>query len=203
MKKLLILVCAGLPMACVGTAYAQDAGMYNNSYISGSVGWAFMGSTDFSGSGNSGGFEDSTNFSVAAGRRITNDTRAELEFSYRDSDIDNTVAYRGEVESYSFMVNGYYDMPTEMTFRPYIMGGIGTVLQDADIDIQSTGMRLADDEDWTLAWQAGLGINLELMDNTELYAGYRYQGATDAEVDLVDIDYDSHEILAGFRFYFK
>lgn len=175
--------------------------MLDGSYIAGSLGWGFAGDAEFSGSGHSGGFEDDVNISVAAGYRVDEMIRSELEFTYRKSDIDNDNLYNGDATSYGMMINGYFIVPTDMTFQPYVMGGIGTILQDVEIGLNSGG-KIADDREWTIGWQIGAGVNLELMEQTELYTGYRYQGATDAEAGLIDYEHAVHEALIGVRYMF-
>lgn len=201
MKKILAMIVAGCVLVMPSAVSAQDSTMLDGSYIAGSLGWGFMGDAEFSGSGHNGGLEDDAVISVAAGYSVSDDLRSEVEFSYRNSDVDNNTLYNGDVKSYGLMLNGYYIMPTDMTFRPYVMGGIGTILQDADIGLNSGG-KIADDREWTIGWQLGTGVNLELMERTELYAGYRYQGATDAEAGVIDYEHAVHEALIGFRYMF-
>lgn len=201
MKKLWALILAGYVCAAPAPVFAQDREMLDGSYIAGSLGWGFAGDTEFSGNGHSGGVEDDINISVAAGYRVDEMIRSEFEFTYRKSDIDNNARYNGDVTSYGMMINGYFVIPTDMTFRPYVMGGIGTILHDAEIDLNAGG-KIADDREWTIGWQVGAGVNLELMEQTELYAGYRYQGATDAEAGLIDYEHAIHEALIGIRYMF-
>lgn len=195
MKKKTLLVVTTTLLSLPIMSYAQP--MDGSWYISGSGGWAMMGDTDFSTNSTSGSFHDATNISAAVGAHLDDNMRTEFELSYRNADIERR-NFNGDLSTWSLMANGYYDFGTGR-YKPYIMAGIGAV--DHVADISQSGNKIADDNDWVFGYQAGFGVNYDLSDQTVLFTGYRYQGSVDADPDNVDIDYNSHEILAGLRFY--
>lgn len=198
MNKLYLISGVALIAGLSAPAFAGTKMMSEDWYASASAGWDYMHGTDFSGGGAKGEFDNTTNFSGAVGKRLSDNVRTEFELSYKNADVDKA-GFGGDMSTWSLMANGYYDF-SDSGVRPYIMAGLGAV--DHVADITQGGTQLADDNDWVFGYQAGAGLNFGLSDKAELFTGYRYQGSVDADPGPVDIDYNSHEILGGLRYYF-
>jgi opacity protein-like surface antigen len=108
----------------------------------------------------------------------------------------------------SYMINAFYDIPTNTMFTPYIGGGIGY----ADVSLQRdpvAPLQNTDDEDEVAAWQAMIGLNFEEDPRslTQWHLGYRYFTTEDAEFDdgwggKTIIENDIHSVEAGVKFRF-
>lgn len=193
MKRTLLISTSALVLAA-GPVEAQDnLFQYGDTYISGSAGWSMMGETEASSGILSGDFDDTINLSVALGREMARNVRGELEVQYQKSDTDSGFI-DGDLDTWGFFANGYYDFDMNTMVEPYVMAGLGANIHDAEFNV-------ADDSDFNFAWQAGAGVNFDVTEQTQLFGGYRYQTSTDVEVGATDVDYERHELLVGLRYY--
>ena len=123
----------------------------------------------------------------------------------------------------SYMVNGYFDFPTEGPLKPYIGGGIGFATVSIDwvtpVFFFSSDP-VADDNDSGLAYQFSAGIGYEIDINPEINPttivvtlGYRYFAIEELQMMFASsspinpgspftIEYQSHEFLIGARVLF-
>ena len=76
-------------------------------------------------------------------------------------------------------------------FTPYLGGGLGW----ANVEFDDG----AKDDDNVFAYQVGGGLALEMMPLVTFDLGYRYFGTADPNIFGADVDYDSHNIMAGVR----
>jgi opacity protein-like surface antigen len=139
--------------------------------------------------------------------------RLDAEVTYRDNDIDQIgFPADGSTSALSYMVNGYFDIPTHMIIKPYVGGGIGyaTVsIDNANIPgIPPFPAPIADDSDSVLAYQLSAGIGFEISRATTLSLGYRYFATDDPEMidasgAAFSTQYQSHEFTLGVRFLFN
>jgi opacity protein-like surface antigen len=81
------------------------------------------------------------------------------------------------------------------------------------LDLDTTaGTSFIDDSDWAFAYQLGAGIAFDLSANFALDIGYRYKVIKDAELETetagpgagaeLEVDYKSHNVVAGIRLSF-
>lgn len=136
--------------------------------------------------------------------------RFEAELAVRDNEMDQFVQASGvtnltdDFQVQTAMVNAYFDIPVSESWRPYLGAGIGA----ARFHFESTGLTI-DDEDTVLAWQGMVGLsytppNFRIMD---IGVGYRYLGTEEASLTnaaggSAEVDYESHSLEIGTRFYF-
>ena len=116
----------------------------------------------------------------------------------------------------SYMVNGYFDLPTGGPLSLYIGGGIGyaTVF----IDWETTGfffseVPVADDSDTGLAYQFSGGIGYEINPRFTVSFGYRYFATEEMQMEFASgspfgsgpftMEYQSHEFNLGVRVLFN
>lgn len=111
--------------------------------------------------------------------------RVEGEAEYRKNDFDN---YNCSIETYSLMVNGYYDIKTDSAFTPFIGAGLGMATHETD-----------DGNDTVFAYQAIGGVAYSICQMVFLDLAYRYFATSDPEFDGIDAEYDSHNISLGVR----
>ena len=158
------------------------------------------------------GIELSTSYSAGIGLGLVvgydfGNVRVDGEIAYRYNEIDDIlgIPVDGHESALSYMVNGYFDFPTNGPWKPYIGGGIG--FATVFIDHEIFGFPLADDDDSVLAYQFSGGIGYEINPRTTVTFGYRYFATDDPEmVDAGGIpfttEYQSHEFNVGARILF-
>jgi opacity protein-like surface antigen len=137
-------------------------------------------------------------------------TRLEFEIGHRFNDLDQLAAggtfsnIAGEVKSYSYMANVYFDFDTKTQVSPYVGAGIG--LDTVTLDSRTVGVN---DSDRVFAYQfmAGLGWQPEFLLNTVLQFGYKYHASSDPTFTTntgqsFEHEYSTHALEAGARFRF-
>ncbi len=162
----------------------------------------------------------------AIGKRFPSGLRVEGELSYRKNDFEDIkatgtttvsgvtitgtnvpVALTGDVTSFGFMANVAYDFMKDDKFHPYVLAGVGGTKISVN-DATVGGLLLADDDDFVLAYQIGVGVNYDFTDNMALGISYRFFGASDADLTAsdgttnFDIEYLNHSIMAGLTYKF-
>lgn len=135
--------------------------------------------------------------------------RVELEGGYRPSDVDSisgaSGSSSGDVDTFSALLNGFYDIGVGERFDLSIGGGLGIANVDYD-GVTPVGSSTINDDDWGLAWQLGAGAAYALNDRLKLALDYRYLNVEDLDyptspnIGGVDADYEDHAIFVGLRF---
>jgi opacity protein-like surface antigen len=135
------------------------------------------------------------------------DAGGELDFTYYQPygyDVD------GDVDALFVLANLWFEIPIDTFFRPYVGGGIGFGRLSIDVEADYAGYEydLFDDDDWGFAYQLGAGVAFGMAENIAFDVGYRYKAINNAEFgedfftgggDDVEVDYHSHNIIAGIR----
>jgi opacity protein-like surface antigen len=206
-KPLLALVCA-VAISTPAMAAAPQFKMPSTAYVSLGAGLTSTNDSDFGIAGVSGsiGIDHSANFSGAIGTNVTPNIRTELEISYRDPNLSDikvngvgSASLNGDVKTWAYLVNGYYDFMPQSKFSPFLSLGIGAATHKGTI---SGGGITESGSSTVLAYQAGLGANYALTDKTALWAGYRYLGSEKPDFDGLKATYNANEFRAGVRFNF-
>jgi opacity protein-like surface antigen len=135
--------------------------------------------------------------------------RLDAEIAYRDNDIDIVgLPADGSVSALSYMINGYFDIPTHLAVKPYLGGGVGFATVSFN-DASISGLAsVADDSASVFAYQLSAGLGFEINHTTTLSLGYRYFGTEDPKMADTSgasftTEYQSHEINIGIRFLFN
>lgn len=140
--------------------------------------------------------------------------RLDAEVAYRAngaSDIISPVSRftaDGSTSILSYMINGYFDIPTKMSLTPYLSAGIGYATVSLDTGIPGLVPTLVDDSDSVFAYQFSAGVGYEISQTTILSLGYRYFATEDPQMINFgglpfSTEYQSHEFVVGVRFLFK
>lgn len=163
-------------------------------------------------------FDTDTGFGVsgAAGYRF-DDARVELEVAYTSNDVEGVtvnnlaeVPLDGDIESFQFMVNGYYDIPTKSRFSPYIGGGVGIATltaNDVEANIPGIGALALDDTGASFAFQVKAGVGYEITEQATAFLGYRLHGLPGQSFEALGADFDAdtlfvHSLQLGARYEF-
>ena len=198
MKKLLIaLSVLGIVLLLgVSTSFATP-------YISGNLGLVLVNDSDVTdayGDDAEISFDAGYSLSAAIGNAYENGGRAEVEFGYRANDIDDikvpgygSASISGDVSAMSLMANGYYDFKPDNKLSPFIGAGIGMAYVEGDIDY------LGSENDYVFAYQASLGVSIDVTQSTKFDAQYRFFGTDDPDFDGLEAEYTTHNLMIGFR----
>jgi opacity protein-like surface antigen len=89
-----------------------------------------------------------------------------------------TVADGGSVQTWALMANAWWDIKNDSRFTPYIGGGIGYAIS------KFHGGAVYDGVDGNFAWQLGVGVDVDVSEETSLGLGYRYFDAGNVEVTM-------------------
>jgi opacity protein-like surface antigen len=113
---------------------------------------------------------------------------------------------QGDVDTWSFMGNVYYDiMPDEM-FSPYVGFGIGYA--NTDLTFEPSAVSVADASDGGFAYQAIVGADLTVTQSLSVFADYRYFRMDDPRIGLsllpgfLEIENETNLINFGVKFRF-
>lgn len=210
---------------------AQPPGWYVSLF--GGVSWLDDVKTDYEYDGYAGtyhvDFNTDTGFIVggAVGTHIMDDLRVELEVAYSENDADrlhyNSATgsnYKGDASGrfdiLTFMANVWYDIPVSETVTPYIGGGAGIAIVDANPGYKHQPLYdpVFDSSEAAFAFQVGAGIKWQVAQNIALDVGYRLRGIDGPTFDAAETDptydtsnYDAkwlwnHNVIAGVSFGF-
>ena len=175
-------------------------------YFSGNIGFGIRPDSDIAGpAGNK--FDNDPAFVIngAIGAELNPMVRVEGEIGYHLNAGD----VRGFPQDFtfsmvSFMLNGYFDIPTNSPLRPFLGGGLGFGLAGVEEEL---GGLSANDTDLVGAFQLMAGIGYDISPKATLTFQYRYFMTTDPAYVLpisgaFDTEYSSHDFLFGARFRF-
>lgn len=127
---------------------------------------------------------------IAVGTKIQ-DFRVEGELEYKKNDVDVQTLGEDTLETWSLLVNGFYDLQTGSGLTPYIGAGIGFANHDVD-----------DEDDTVFAYQGTAGVAYAFSETMDLDCAYRYLATADPDFAGVDLEYGSHNFTVGIRFKF-
>jgi outer membrane protein OmpA-like peptidoglycan-associated protein len=142
--------------------------------------------------------------------------RAEAEVGWRENGNDKVTtpgfgqgSGGGDIEPWSLMINGYYDIDTGTKFTPYLGLGVGMV--DLTGKIAEGGTTITDMGRTGFGYQGIAGVAYKVNDQLSIKGEYRYLATL--ETDLPDdsssvgagtakMTYQSHALLVGFVYRF-
>jgi len=159
-------------------------------------------------------FDTGFNVGLAAGYDYGM-ARLEGEITYRENDFDKLKArfsgfgsgtdgtfegdVDGEVNSLSFMVNGFWDFENQSSVTPYLGAGLGL----ANVEVK--GDDFDKDDDTVFAYQFAAGVAFAMTPYLSLDLGYRYFATEDPELDddgigaSYETEYQTHNATLGLR----
>ncbi len=150
--------------------------------------------------------------SVAGGVKVCA-FRMELEYNHMLTTADDTREFspyggfsKGSQSYRSYMMNGYFDIPTYTRFRPYIGAGIGVAQVKNRLEVVDVSSSIVKNKDSNFAYQLMAGIGYNINRNWTLDAGYRYVNNGDSEwgenIQKYNFKSKEHQITAGVRYTF-
>lgn len=138
--------------------------------------------------------------------------RGELALGYRSNDLDEfefsggSVEGDGRVAAFTAMANGYYDFYLDnygaqgpaAKLTPFIGAGVGVAILDVDDDDDNVDS----ESDTVFAYQAIAGLSDAFTPNIAGSLSYAYFATTDPKIGEAELDYNSHNVMAGIRYSF-
>jgi len=153
--------------------------------------------------------------------------RGDVTVGFRSSDFKGDVdilinrvpidpPIKTTIDTYTVMVNGYYDFGNFRGFVPYVGAGVGVAMHDmgeVHIDHPASPNAQHGDTKVDLAWAVMAGVGYQLTSNAVLDFGYRYidmGSAYSSQGDVAQMlnpklavdDMTAHEIKIGLRYHF-
>ncbi|MGE0768728.1 MAG: outer membrane protein [Hyphomicrobiaceae bacterium] len=142
------------------------------------------------------------------------DFKGDVDILINNVPVDPPISTK--IDSYTAMVNGYYDFGSFRGFVPYVGAGVGVALHEMDkviVDHPASPNPQHGDTKVDLAWALMAGIGYQISSNAVLDIGYRYidmgsafsnQGDTAQVLNpkLVVDDMTAHEFKVGLRYHF-
>lgn len=133
---------------------------------------------------------------VALGFEIFEDVRTELEFSYQRNglgDFSASGAFAGQpfnsdasFQTATVFGNVWFDLDFlgGDRIKPYIGGGVGLGVIDANLFDNLGAIQDIDVDGAVFAYQLGFGLNFGITQRLDLGAGYRFRGFASTENNL-------------------
>ena len=170
--------------------------------------------------------QDGLGLGFAFGQIQGKNLRSELEFSYRNHDVEDlflsdfgTGRERlegvGDIESYAGMLNLYWEFVDLCSGRlsPYVGAGVGAVNVSADMRLDGGLDAFNDGEDSSFAYQYIVGVNYKVRTYSDFFVEYRHFAADSLRFDtslpagsLLDgdgeLNYQTNNIFFGMRLKF-
>ncbi len=195
-----------------GTAVAQSPGPYAGLFAGGNVPGS---STASDGGGDFGiSFTPSIQGSAVLGWNLepgssVGEGRVELEYSHRSNRLDRvtfvegSVAGGGELTSDSLLFNCFAVSREEGQYHPYLGVGAG-VARVVAANLTVSGQPFSNDSSIVFAYQAGIGLDINLTDRLTLDLGYRFFATspvrfTEASGQILEMGYASHAAVIGIK----
>jgi opacity protein-like surface antigen len=151
---------------------------------------------------------------LTIGFRPGRDFKGDVDIVIASVPVDPPI--KTKIDSYTVMVNGYYDFGNFRGFVPYVGAGVGVAMHDMDyvhVDHPASPNPQHGDTKVDVAWSLMAGVGYQISSNAVLDFGYRYidmgsaqsnQGDTVQALNpkLVVDDMTAHEVKIGLRYHF-
>ncbi len=195
-----------LPFFAAAPALAAGEGVY----LGLGAGVSFPQDSDVTGTGVNVTADLDTGYSIigAVGNSYRNGLRGEFELGYRGIDVGSVsgASASGDVDVFSFMINGYYDFKNKTKWTPYLGIGLGGANISAD-GVTPVSTSSLDDSDLVFAYQGMAGLSYQVSNQLSLFTDYRYFATADPDFTLsngtaVDSEFSDHRVMFGLRWHF-
>ena len=177
----------------------QDPGMNrpaSGPYAQVDLGMSFVSGTDEELFGGEAGFDldAAVMFGASVGYRFLHHWRAELNFNYRDSDVDKVggVSSGGSGSLSMLMANFYYDFMLHSKWNPYVGAGMG----NGSFDLDATDLNREDSSAFAFILMAG--VSYRITPKVDLDIGYRWQHVA----GIFSANLDANDLVVGMRYSF-
>jgi len=151
---------------------------------------------------------------VTVGFRTGRDYKGDVDIVLGGLPIDPPI--KSTIDTYTVMVNGFYDFGNFRGFVPYVGAGVGVAMHDmgyVTIDHPASPNPQHGDTKVDLAWALMAGVGYQVSSRAIIDVGYRYIDMGSAQSSqgdtlqfnnpkLVVDDITAHELKIGLRYHF-
>lgn len=133
------------------------------------------------------------------------DARVELDVNYNQNSVNSVsingaaaVPVDGNLSTLSLSANGYYDIPTNSKWRPYIGGGVGISnlsANDVQVNVPVIGQASLDDSGISPIFQVQAGVNYDFSERASAFVGYRLQGVPGTRFTAQNVDFEADTVF--------
>jgi opacity protein-like surface antigen len=125
--------------------------------------------------------------------------RVEATIDYRRADMSrfNSHSVSGDLQLFSYMVNGHLVAPVAYPVKPYVLGGVGFATAFISNFAGSPG---GEQSNTRFAYELGAGFGYDIQRNVTLDVTYRYFGTSDFDFNGTRLDYAANNVLFGVRY---
>ena len=142
--------------------------------------------------------------------------RTEVEFSYRENDLESLTMpgnpafvapalENAQLRSYTGMVNVIWEfvsVPCDRV-KPYVGAGFGFVNVQAEAALAGMdALADIDDSDSSFGYQAIGGLNFRASEMLDIFVEYKYLKADSLQLGNFGFDYETHNLFGGARIKF-
>ena len=124
--------------------------------------------------------------------------------SYDNNTLDSYSHLKGEILTWTFLCNSYYDFKIHKKFNPFV--GIGLGLVDAKLKFSNVDHVYGDSsraiDETAFAYQLMAGISCVLDEKTNIDIKYRYLDIADDDFLDPHFEFNYQGIMIGLRRYF-
>jgi opacity protein-like surface antigen len=178
----LALIVATTALMAAQAAYAADyetppAETVPSWYLRGDIGWSFL---DWNGGNNDSAIAAGGGVGYRFNENFRADIRGDFAGNYH-------VGGGQDVDVWTVLANGYFDIPTGTMITPYLGAGIGWGSINRNPGPNNDGV----------AFALMAGASIDLSATTAIDLGYRFRDVSASGPDSME-----HQILAGIRFSF-
>lgn len=221
MKRQSALAAGAFLVLIPGLAAAQDVGagtIVAGPYfgVAGGYSWVQDLEMEFQNLRNEADIKDGWTGLVEGGYRLGTGLGVGLELGWTRNPVDEIfggppgrVGVQGNVDAFTVMGVGRYELAPMGALRPYVSAGVGIArIRFDEVGAVFAPGRIVDETDNALAWQVGAGAAFSMSPNLDLTFGYRFLDTgivkigAETDVDKVRFDYQSHTVLVGLRYTF-
>ena len=154
-------------------------------------------------------FDIGPSYAITLGFRAPVNVRVEAQLGYGSNGSSESSQFKGTLEQWTGMANIFYDLPITDRLALTVGGGGGYVKTVGHLTGKVDGLTYMRGGDYAPVWQAVGGVALQVTEQFELFADYRYQeyGSSQHNSSFTAFnpvrfdDAHSHMFMMGFRFF--
>ncbi|WP_342807738.1 outer membrane beta-barrel protein [Alteromonas sp. M12] len=205
MKNIKSTLAISIAVALIAPSIAQAGGFYGTAQLGASqqinesqaYGNNIAVDADFPAEFDTG---NGTVGNIGIGYIINQQFRVEGRIGYRESSFDQQrfgtgaregeeYILNGEIESFTYTIEAFYDFANSTPFTPYVKAGLGIADNSYSAKLGGAGVAAFDPFDGTtdgfydaypdgesteFSWNLGLGVNYQLTESALVYTEYQY-----------------------------
>lgn len=134
--------------------------------------------------------------------------RAEIELGHRELALDQVgsplgTSLNGDLSITTGFVNVLHDFRGESFITPYVGIGVGGAYHQFDVGAIGDGPPdFGVRDEFSIVYQAMLGLNFEVGEDVDIFTGYRFMGTIRPDYEAIKLErLDIHHFEMGVKFY--